>query len=62
MQNPYCALSHLPSEWFSSALNIFRTGRIAASLETRRMSEPEYPSVFWKQEKHQFLEIDHQQK
>ena len=31
----------LPSVWLSRATNIFLTGLMAASLHTRRMSEPE---------------------
>lgn len=31
----------IPDWWFSSTLKIFRTGRMAASLQTSLMSEPE---------------------
>ena len=37
----------LPVWWLSNRSNIFLTFLIAASLQSSRMSEPEYPSVLW---------------
>ena len=38
----------LPAWWPSNRSNIFLTFLMAASLQSSRMSEPEYPSVRWK--------------
>lgn len=36
-----------PVWWLSNRSNIFLTFLMAASLQSSRMSEPEYPSVLW---------------